>query len=148
VDPKLGLRFVPFPTGAVWAITLAWDEFDPRRERIQKGELSREHDFDALTYLPLDCSPHEAFGYFTRAVVQSTTERIKWLVNRAQLFNQQQTEDAFKDVMDEAMAEVEDKGSRLFENSGGRRVPKSTGADFTSEPPKKDSKKKEKPVAA
>ncbi len=60
--PDIGL----FYTKASWAVTQAWGEHDPRRERIKKGEMQPEYAFDICGYLPITCSLDEAPAYIAR----------------------------------------------------------------------------------
>lgn len=126
VDPDLGMRYVPAATGPCWAITLRWPETDARRGDIKRGLRDPAFDWDAVAFLPLDCPPDQAFGYFQRGVRSMTGDRARWLVEHAQEFNRTVTEQAFQGVVDDALEQVESAGSRLFEQSGGRHVPKST----------------------
>lgn len=124
VDPDLGLRFVPFVTGDLWAITLRWPEKDPRREDIQKGLRDPRFDWDAICYLPIDCPPDQAFGYLQRGLVSANTDRARWLAEHSQAYNSTLADRAFDSVMEEAIDGLEKRGSRLFDGMGGERVAK------------------------
>jgi hypothetical protein len=66
VDERLGL-FFSMPTRC-WALTLEWSASDPRRERVQRGELAPNKAYDILCYLPADASADEAYGYLVRSL--------------------------------------------------------------------------------
>lgn len=69
-DPRIGL----FYTNVAWAITEAWREDDPRRERIQQGDIQPEMCFDICGYLPVTCALDEALPYIERELRTHTTE--------------------------------------------------------------------------
>lgn len=70
VDPLFFLKWV---TGArqYWAIMRRWEARDPRRERIQRGELEADKDFDIFHFLPDDCPAEEVEGYVQRFFLRS-----------------------------------------------------------------------------
>lgn len=65
VDPRFFLRWVN-GVMSYWAICERWRDADPRRERIKQGELSPDHDWDVIGFLPLGCSAEEVEGYILR----------------------------------------------------------------------------------
>lgn len=79
-DPRIGL----FYTNAAWAITEAWKDDDPRRERIQQGEMQPEFAFDVCGYLPVTCSLDEALPYIERELRNVSAEQfaaLRYTVN-------------------------------------------------------------------
>jgi hypothetical protein len=83
-DPRIGL----FYTNAAWAITEAWTEEDPRRARIQAGEMQPEFAFDIAGYLPVTCSLDEALPYIERELRNHTAESFAALRYTAQHWNE------------------------------------------------------------
>lgn len=63
IDPRFGLRWVGLPTGGYFALTKAWEERDPRRERMRSGELPRGSAFDIEHMFPHDCPTGEMAAY-------------------------------------------------------------------------------------
>jgi hypothetical protein len=82
-DARIGL----FYTNASWAITEAWKETDPRRERIQQGDMQPEMAFDICGYLPITCSLDEALPYIERELRLHTADSFAALRYTAQHWN-------------------------------------------------------------
>lgn len=68
VDPLFFLKWVNGGKYAFsyWAIMRRWEERDPRRERIQRGELPASADADVFHFLPADCPAEQVEGYVLR----------------------------------------------------------------------------------
>jgi hypothetical protein len=69
VDPAIQLRAFYWGRNEIrWAAQYAWPENDPRRARIQSGELDPAKAWDIICYAPLDCSPDEFVGLLDRGL--------------------------------------------------------------------------------
>lgn len=123
-DPRIGL----FYTNAAWAITEAWKETDPRRERIQQGDMQPEMAFDIAGYLPITCSLDEALPYIERELRNHTAESFAALRYAATHWN---------DV--ERPAEIEAATLAAMSNDMGKFVNSAgitaVAADLTASPP-------------
>ena len=111
VDPRFFLRWV---NGVLkyWAICETWRDNDPRRERIRKGELASNADWDVIAYLPLGCSAEEVEGYILREFVRVTDPKKQ-----------------ANDMVEQVKKENEDQQSKLkeaFVNEQGERGAKTT----------------------
>ena len=143
-DPRIGL----FYTKAAWAVTETWREDDPRRERIQKGELQPEYAFDICGYLPITCSLDEAPAFLARELASPcwTPEQFKGLREAVRRWNEKVDAKAEDDVRS-AMSNDMDHFNIV---SPGISVPvafdfsnQGTAGTATAAPPAKPKGKKE-----
>jgi hypothetical protein len=76
-----------------WAIIINWTDHDPRRARIQSGELDPTAAFDYIVTLPMDCPPDQARAYFEKAVKGAAhMPESHTLLDRVRLWNEKQAE--------------------------------------------------------
>jgi hypothetical protein len=121
VDPALGMKFIQ---EIGWAVTYRWPLDDPRRARVQLGELGPGAEYDIFAFLPEDCSPDEAFGYIERKFVRNSGRaEIASLLDRLDNYNDKQEENALQSTTDLAEELIETNAHTLFE---GKHIPKST----------------------
>lgn len=62
-DDRLGCVFVEGMIGGYWALTEKWRPRDPRRERIQSGEIPADKDFDIKHLFPRDLPMESIAAY-------------------------------------------------------------------------------------
>lgn len=74
-DERVGL----FYTNAAWAIIETWRPEDPRRARVQRGEMPEDMAFDICGYLPVTCSVDEAPAYIERELRSYTEHQFNAL---------------------------------------------------------------------
>jgi hypothetical protein len=76
-----------------WAIIINWTDHDPRRARIQSGELDPTAAFDYIATLPMDCPPDQARAFFEKAVKGAAhMPEAHTLLDRVRLWNEKQAE--------------------------------------------------------
>lgn len=130
IDPNLNLKFVEMPTTEDfrdahrwWALVLDWEQNDPRRAMIARGDLGNAP-YDILGYLPLDCSPAESFGYVQNVLIkQKTRPDVNKFINRLGEFNKTKTADVIENLVDKTEDLAKANSRTLFEEQG-KRVPK------------------------
>lgn len=112
VHAALGLKFYHPAAGfSSWAVTWTWAANDPRRERIQRGEIRPDADFDIIAWLPLDCPVAEAAAYVERAVKHYPREDIQNLTNRLHHYNAVEAPaENWREVEAAVMTRAEDLG--------------------------------------
>lgn len=130
VDDRLNLRYVYYAhrdysnvnMDERWAITLRWTESDKRRRMIQLGQMAEDADFDVLAYLPLDCSPEQAFSFFENGARQmvGTKDDIDRLLSRIHAFNDQQTKKVIGEELAKADEVIDANVTTLFEKEKGK----------------------------
>jgi len=139
LDPAIELR--AYRTGAVgyqWAATWQWPENDPRRARIQAGELPPSQAFDIIAWVPLDVSQDEVPSYVERGLVGlgSGLAHVEKMLARIKAENQK--------APAERWAKVEDRAMEMFETMAPKassdviRMPSAGVPDAT---PKKGRKR-------
>jgi hypothetical protein len=103
VHHGLSLRYSPAVQG-VWAITKEWERDDPRWEMVKRQEMSPADTWDAVGYLPMDCSPDEAPSYILRIFRNYPKDAVRKLSERMHHYNDtlggRQVEDAMTEVME------------------------------------------------
>lgn len=76
-----------------WAIIINWLGNDPRRSRIQSGELDPTAAFDYICALPFDCPPDQARTYFEKAVKGAPhMPEARYLLDHCTKWNEKQAE--------------------------------------------------------
>ena len=132
VDDRLDLKYVVYHhrdgvntnRDERWAIILRWSETDPRRVMIQRGQMDPGADFDVMAYLPLDCSPEEAFHYFASSAKQfHRKDDVERLLSRIDKYNEKVTSDAKQSTVDLAEELISTNAPTLFEKEG-KTIPK------------------------
>ncbi len=123
-DARIGL----FYTNAAWAITEAWKDDDPRRERIQQGDMQPEMAFDIAGYLPITCSLDEALPYIERELRNHTAESFAALRYTANHWN----DVVQPGIVEDAMLGGISNDMGQFVNSAGITA---VAADLTPSPP-------------
>lgn len=132
VDDRLDLKFVNYPTidyGNVnatqyWAIIYRWQENDPRRVMIQRGDMPAHADYDVVTFLPLDCPVEQAFSLFERGARQlAGRSDADYLRSRVHKWNETVKEEAVKETVELAEELIETNAGTLFREEG-KTVPK------------------------
>lgn len=132
VDPRLDLKYVAWPSrdGAnmnlshQWAIIQRWREDDTRRRMIQLGQMSDDSDFDVITYLPIEVSTEEAFGYFERSLrgqFQNNSD-INHFLQNLHKWNVAAQKEVLKPVMEHAEEMIEANVGQLFGED--KKIPK------------------------
>lgn len=130
IDPNLNLKFVEFPSPdddrdgpRWWALALDWEEHDPRRAMIARGELGNAP-FDILGYLPLDCGAHEAYGYVENCLLaHKTRPDVGAMVARLGQWNANQSDVNLAPTLELAQELIETNAKTMFEKEG-KRIPK------------------------
>lgn len=74
LNKRLGLLY--FETMGRWGVTFDWDDNDPRRARIQSGEIRSTRAFDLLTILPEDCPLPDVAGFLERSLRQHPNKDV------------------------------------------------------------------------
>lgn len=123
-DPRVGL----FYTNAAWAITEAWKEDDPRRARIQQGDMQPEMAFDICGYLPITCSLDEALPYIERELRVHTAESFAAIRYVASHWNDVAQPAAVEDAL---LGQVSNDMGQFVSSAGITAV----AADLTPAPP-------------
>lgn len=106
-DSRIGL----FYTSASWAITEMWRDDDPRRLRIQAGELQPEYAFDIAGYLPITCSVDEALPYIERELQSVSAEQFQALRHTVNHWNDVQQDQVMENTVLAAVSNDLDKGN-------------------------------------
>lgn len=129
LDPCLGLRCYQWGVTQQWALVYAWRDTDPRRARIQTGELDPNTAVDIIGYLPLDCSPEQACASAERGLTAMTGvgyDYVDALLAKVRNHNQAVKEGVWAPTMERANDAIETKASGLFSTEKGR-IAKSSG---------------------
>jgi hypothetical protein len=104
VHPRLSLKYVD-GADQHWAITMRWDEHDPRWGMVQSQELDPNRSIDIIGYLPMACGMDEAPAYLAKAIRQYPKADIQALTDRVIAFNETTP---IAQAVDAAIAEVLD----------------------------------------
>jgi hypothetical protein len=104
VHPRLSLKYID-GADQHWAITMRWDEHDPRWGMVQSQELDPNRSLDIIGYLPMACGMDEAPAYLAKAIRQYPKADIQALTERVIAFNETTP---IANAMDAALAEVLD----------------------------------------
>lgn len=107
IDPALGVRWVGGLDNGGWAITYQWPPDSPRRAMIQRGEMSPNDDFDAIAFLPADCTVDQAYGFVVNGMKSSRQEAVSDMLNRVDLWNKEATDKMWKAAQAPAMEHAE-----------------------------------------
>lgn len=126
INPQLGLRFYQ---GQGWAVMWKWKDDDRRRAYIQRGELPADEDADIVCWLPDDVTPDQAVAYVEDRASRRGTPHVRALVDDIARDRARTQEDAFADVLGEALNRVEVNPGNLFA-SAGKRIVKTFQAGF------------------
>lgn len=90
-----------------WAAVMDWPEHDPKRARVQSGELDPAMAFDIVAFLPLDISPAEIPGYLERGLttMYAGGQRgyVGEMLDRIRAANAKTNEERWYGVIDSAM---------------------------------------------
>lgn len=125
IDPQLGIIWMHGLKA--WAFIWRWNEHDPRRGMIQRGEMHPDDDFDVMEWAPCEMPIGDAFALLEKGLVRSNTESARDMVKRVREHNAQQKETNAAPVMEQAYNEIEVMGSKLFANEMGS-IPKVVSA--------------------
>lgn len=106
IHPRLSLKYVT-AAPSHWAVTLGWDDSDPRNERVRTGKLPIGSAYDIIGYLPMDAGVDDAPGYLARMFRQYPMEHVQSIADHVAQFNatapvQQAVESAVAEVLDSA----------------------------------------------
>ena len=93
IHPRLSLRFVVVAPSH-WAVTLAWDDSDPRKEQVRNGTLSLDSAYDIIGYLPMDASVDEAPAYLSRMFREYPIDHVRNIADHVRHFNDTQPVEA------------------------------------------------------
>jgi hypothetical protein len=104
VHPRLSLKYID-GADQHWAITMRWDDHDPRWGMVQSQELDPNRSMDIIGYLPMDCGAEEAPSYLGRALRQYPKDDVQQLADRVLTFNETVP---MADAVNAAIAEVLD----------------------------------------
>ena len=112
IDSRLGFKYLPIADGC-WAITEKWGPDDPRRSRIQSGDMPPNADFDVLGYAPTSATADDALDILLKRLRQRVADQPQYLDllnkvianNANQIEQNTQTAKDFKDELVEANAE-------------------------------------------
>lgn len=129
LDPGLSLTCYRWGITDSWAVVYAWAENDPRRARIQSGELPPDAAIDILGYLPLDARPEDAIGVVGRslkAMEGGGYSYVAALLDKVRAHNQATKDGVWQPTLDQANEQIETKASGLFSDTKGK-IAKSTG---------------------
>lgn len=107
IDPALGVRWVGGTDNGGWAITYRWPADSPRRAMIQRGEMDPSDDFDAIAFLPADCTVDQAYGFVVNGMKSSRQEAVNDMLNRVDLWNRETTDKMWKTAQAPAMEHAE-----------------------------------------
>lgn len=112
IDPLLDLKPFRFgDNGIEWAATFKWPADDPRRERIQKGEIPPDQDSDIIAFIPLTVSVDEIPAYLEKGLtaMYAGNQRgyVERMLARIRSENQKAPEERWAKVIDRAMEEFE-----------------------------------------
>lgn len=86
IHPRLALRFVIVAPSS-WAVTLAWDDNDARKEKVRAGTVSLDSAYDIIGYLPMDASVDEAPAYLSRMFREYPVEHVRNIADHVANFN-------------------------------------------------------------
>jgi len=106
VDANLGIAWIGAPDTGQWAITYEWAPDDPRRRYIQQGEMDPDADFDALAFLPPDCTVDQAYGYVLNGMRSSRKEAIHSLLDKLDRYNADQSKVNWGEAVAPAMEQA------------------------------------------
>lgn len=106
IHPRLSLKYVEVAPSH-WAVTLGWDDGDPRKERVRNGTLDIASAYDIIGYLPMDAGVDDAPGYLSRMFRTYPMEEVQSIADHIPKFNatapaQQAVEAAVAEVLDSA----------------------------------------------
>lgn len=87
INPSLDLIYLNGPGGTCWALAYRWNDTDPRQARIQSGEIPPDRNFDIAGFLPIECSPHEAYGYTVNHLRDTPVADIHKLLDGVERYN-------------------------------------------------------------
>lgn len=114
--PGLFLRFLP-QSGEHWAICLEWAGNDPRRAKVQSGDMAPERAHDIIGFLPMTCGADEAPAYIERSMRTFPREDVQRMTDDVLASLRAPTEVAVQ----EAIAEVLDQANPAGAPKGRRK---------------------------
>lgn len=114
IDPSLGVRFTPLPSGAQWAVTQKWGPNDRRRVMIQLGQMDPDADYDIIAWIPVRLSLDDVPGWVAKQWKQVDREDLRRFLDRLAQEDVDATKASSKEAVEEAMNVVEVMGSKLF----------------------------------
>jgi hypothetical protein len=106
IHPRLSLKYVVVAPSH-WAVTLGWEDNDPRNERVRTSQLDIGFAYDIIGYLPMDASVDDAPGYLGRMFRTYPSENVQSIADHIENFNateplQAAIESAATEVLDSA----------------------------------------------
>lgn len=107
IHPRLSLKYVSVAPSH-WAVTLGWDDSDPRKERVRTGKLPLDSAYDIIGYLPMDAAVDEAPAYLSRMFREYPLEHVRNIADHVRHFNDTQPVEA---AVQAAAAEVLDSAN-------------------------------------
>lgn len=101
-----------------WGVDRLWAETDPRWERVQTGEISRDMAFDNIGELPIYCGVDEAPAYLERVLRNYPVEEYRQMAESVAKWNMLErpneiAEELINDVRDE-MGKHDEITSAIF----------------------------------
>lgn len=117
IDPLLDLKPFRFgDNGIEWAATFKWPADDPRRARIQSGELAPDSDSDIIAFIPLRVSVDEIPAYLEKGLtaMRSANQRgyVDQMLSRIRSENQKAPDARWAKVIDTALETFETFASK------------------------------------
>lgn len=117
IDPLLDLKPFRFgDNGIEWAATFKWPADDPRRARIQAGELAPDQDSDIIAFIPLRVGVDEIPAYLEKGLtaMHAGNQRghVDRMLSRIRAENQKSPDQRWAKVIDTAMETFETLASK------------------------------------
>lgn len=116
IDPNLGIFWNNYIK--CWCLSWTWLDSDPRREMVQKGEMSPDDAFDVIGFAPAEMRLDDAYALLERNLKQTSKPYAQHLLQNIHQWNAERKAEIEAPVMEQAMNEIEVFGSKLFEKSG------------------------------
>lgn len=115
VDPSLELKWLPMM--ATWAVIAPWRESDPRRAKVQQGEIGAGAAFDIICHLPADCPVDAAEDYLRRGLMSSHREDIVKMLDHMIDFNTRQEDRNADQAIAPILDDLDSMGARRLTNT-------------------------------
>jgi hypothetical protein len=111
LNKRLGLLW--FESMQRWGVTFDWADSDPRRARVQLGEIRPTRAFDLLTILPEDCPAADAAGYLERSLRQHPSkDAVRSLLSDIEAENAKARKEVLRPALEVAEELLHGRGIR------------------------------------
>lgn len=130
LNRRLGLLW--FGSVHRWGVTFDWSADDPRRARIQAGEIDPRRAFDLVGMLPDDCPLDQVAGWLERELrTHPNKDAVRALVADVDAHNARQRHEVLRPTLELAEELIATNAKTLF-SAEGKHLPRTPAPRSTS----------------